>query len=133
MVPEEWEVIELGRCCNVVRGGSPRPKEDPKYFSKLPTDIHWITISDLSKFRKGKCLTNTSEYLTEAGIKKSRYLKAGELVLANSGSVGIPAILEINGCIHDGYLAFLNIEQKLIKEYLYFLFESLTCTHIIGP
>ena len=23
MVPEEWEVIELGRSCNVVRGGSP--------------------------------------------------------------------------------------------------------------
>lgn len=125
-VPEEWEVVRLGDVANVVRGGSPRPKGDPKYFSKVPTDIHWITISDLTLYKKGKYITNTKEFLTVEGKKKSRYLKKGDFVVTNSGTVGIPAFLGINGCIHDGYLAFLDINEKALdKDYLYYWFSEI--------
>lgn len=123
-IPEEWEVVRIREIAEVVRGGSPRPKGDPRYFSQKPTGIHWITISDLSKYRNGVYLTGTDEFLTKEGKRYSRYLESGTLVLTNSGTVGIPAVLAINGCIHDGYLALLNIKNA-DKFYLYYIFENM--------
>jgi type I restriction enzyme S subunit len=121
-IPEDWEVVRLGEIAEVVRGGSPRPKGDPRYFSKKPTGIHWITIADITKYKMGQYIVNTDEYVTKEAIKKSRYLEKGTLVLTNSGTVGIPAILGINGCIHDGLLALLNLRRTDLM-YLYYYFD----------
>ena len=125
-VPENWELVKLGELCRIVRGGSPRPKSDPRYFSKRPTGIHWIKISDLTKYKRGLYITATDEYLTEEGKRKSRFLRRGTFVVTNSGTVGIPAFLRIDGCIHDGYLAFLDIETSRLHEfYLYYWIENI--------
>ncbi len=125
-VPEDWELVKLGDLCRIVRGGSPRPKGDPRYFSKRATGIHWIKISDLTKYKRGLYITATDEYLTEEGKKKSRFLKRGTFVVTNSGTVGIPAFLGTDGCIHDGYLAFLDLEaSKLHEFYLYYWIENI--------
>jgi len=125
-VPEHWELVKLGELCRIVRGGSPRPKGDPRYFSKRPTGIHWIKISDLTKYKRGLYITATDEYLTEEGKRKSRFLRRGTFVVTNSGTVGIPAFLGIDGCIHDGYLAFLDIKtSKLHEFYLYYWIENI--------
>ncbi len=121
-IPENWEVVRLGEITEVVRGGSPRPKGDPRYFSKKPTGIHWITIADLTKYKVGQYIVNTDEYVTKEAIKKSRYLEKGTLVLTNSGTVGVPAILGINGCIHDGFLALLNL-KRTDSMYLYYYLD----------
>jgi type I restriction enzyme S subunit len=121
-IPEDWEVVRLGEIAEVVRGGSPRPKGDPRYFSKKPTGIHWITIADITKYKIGQYVVNTDEYVTKEAIKNSRYLEKGTLVLTNSGTVGIPAILGINGCIHDGLLALLNLRRTDLM-YLYYYFD----------
>jgi type I restriction enzyme S subunit len=121
-IPEDWEVVRLGEIAEVVRGGSPRPKGDPRYFSKKPTGIHWITIADLTKYKVGQYIVNTDEYVTKEAIKKSRYLEKGTLVLTNSGTVGVPAILGINGCIHDGFLALLNL-KRTDSMYLYYYLD----------
>lgn len=122
-IPGAWKVLRLKELARVVRGGSPRPKGDPKYFADKPTGIHWIMISDLTKHKKGRFITSTEEYLTEEGKKESRYLTIGTLVVTNSGTVGIPAFLGISGCIHDGYLALLDIDRSRIdEEYLYYWF-----------
>ncbi|MBP2030666.1 type I restriction enzyme S subunit [Methanohalophilus levihalophilus] len=68
-------------------------------------------------------MKDTDEFLTKEGAKKSVYLEKGTFVLSNSATIGVPTILGINGCIHDGYLAFpyLNKNQISIK-YLYYFF-----------
>ncbi len=48
------------------------------------------------------------------------YLKAGSLVLSNSATPGIPKILDVDSCIHDGWLYFPS--SKLSNEYLYLYF-----------
>ena len=116
---------KINSFCDVVRGGSPRPKGSAKYFSKKDTGIHWISISDLTKYKKGKFITDTEEFLTEEGKTKSRYLEKGALVLTNSGTVGVPAFLGINGCIHDGYLTFINFNDKIRLNYLYYILTGL--------
>jgi type I restriction enzyme S subunit len=50
-------------------------------------------------------------------------LRAGELILSNSATICVPKILKINGCIHDGFLAFPGLEQHLNKHYLYHYFN----------
>jgi len=82
-------------------------------------------ISDLRKYQRGKVLTRTEEFLTAAGKEKGRFLNAGTLVLTNSGTVGKPAILGFDGCIHDGYLAFLELDDLLRQHFLYYLFQYL--------
>jgi len=119
-VPEHWKVIRIGDIATVRRGASPRPKGDPRYFSQAGP-VHWIKISDLREHRKGKYLEGTNEFLTEEGKKKSYFVPTGTLLLTNSGTVGIPTILHIDGCIHDGYLALLNPQSE--AEFLYYFLE----------
>ena len=125
IITNNYPTEKLNQLCEVVRGGSPRPKGSSLYFSKKDTGIHWISISDLTRYKQGKFITNTVEFLTEEGKSKSRYLEKGTLVLTNSGTVGIPAFLGINGCIHDGYLTFLNLSKKISKDYLYYVFSAM--------
>jgi type I restriction enzyme S subunit len=119
-LPSDWVWTKLGEITEVIRGASPRPKGDPKYFGG---NIPWIMISDISKER-GKYISKTKDTVTEEGARKSRYLNAGTLILSNSGTVCVLKILAVNGCIHDGFVAFPNISNKIIQVlYLYYYFE----------
>jgi type I restriction enzyme, S subunit len=116
-LPKGWTKIQLGSYIEVIRGASPRPKGDPRYFGG---DIPWISIKDINS-EPGKYLTRTMEGVTEDGAEKSRLLEAGTLILSNSGSVCIPKILGIPGCIHDGFVAFPSLEFDI--DYFYHLFD----------
>ena len=73
----------------------------------------------------GRTVTDIREGVTEAGRGKSVYLQAGTLVLTNSATVGIPKILGVGACIHDGFLALLEIDISLDRDFLYGLFEMM--------
>lgn len=118
-IPQGWSTVLLGDYIDVIRGASPRPKGDPRYFGG---DIPWISIRDVNA-EKGKYLSQTAEFVTEEGAAKSRYLEEGTLILSNSGSVCIPKILSVKGCIHDGFLAFPTLERHFNKYYFYYLFD----------
>lgn len=123
-VPAHWTVPPVAAFCNVVRGGSPRPAGDPLYFNG--TDTPWITVAETTK-DKEKYLTETEEYLTAEGRKRSRFLEVDTFILTNSGAtLGVPKILRIAGCINDGSVAFLNIDGHMSKDYLYYYFTSQT-------
>lgn len=108
-----WENVNLGNLCTIIRGGSPRPID--KY---LGGSIPWIKISDADK-SDNIYLTNTKEYIYEEGIKKSRLIPAGSMIFANCGvSLGFARIITFSGCIHDGWLAFNNISERLNKIFL---------------
>ena len=68
-------------------------------------------------------VTRIKEHIHESGITKTVFLKAGSLVLSNSATPGIPKFLDVDSCIHDGWLYFP--ESELSGEFLYLLF-----THI---
>ncbi len=116
---EKAETVRLGDAITVIRGASPRPKGDPKYFGG---NIPWISIRDITS-EPGKYLSRTREFVTEEGAAKSRYLPAGTLILSNSATVCIPKILSVAGCIHDGFVAFPDLPPSFDKHYLYWYFE----------
>ena len=73
-------------------------------------------------------ITNCKDKIIPAGLKKTVLLKAGSLVVANSGvSLGFARILKIDGCIHDGWLSFEDIPlDKLDKFFLLKAINALT-------
>jgi type I restriction enzyme, S subunit len=118
-LPNGWALTKLGDVIEVVRGASPRPKGDPRYFGG---NIPWIMISDISR-EKGRFISRTRDTVTEEGAKKSRYLKSGTLILSNSGTVCVPKILAVDGCIHDGFVAFPNLPQGIDQLYIYYYLD----------
>ena len=105
-IPVEWEIKQLGELANIRRGASPRPIKDPKWFSEHSTH-GWIRISDVTK--SSKYLYETEQYLSEAGIEKSRTVAPGDLIMSICGTIGRPIILRMNACIHDGFVAFESL------------------------
>lgn len=102
----------------IKRGGSPRPIQD--YLSD--TGLRWLKISDVTSL-SGPFVLETKEYIKETGLRKTVFLKAGELVLSNSATPGIPKILDVDSCIHDGWLYFPK--SKFSKYYLYLFFKHI--------
>ena len=121
-IPEGWETASVSRVATVVRGASPRPAGDPRYFNGQ--DVPWITVAEVTK-DDGKYITSTEDYLTEEGAKYSRQVEKGTLLLSNSGAtLGVPKVTLITGCINDGSVAFLNL--KIEQMYLLYVFKSRT-------
>ena len=108
-----WDVQPLGELCTIVRGGSPRPIEQ-----FLGGDVPWIKIGDATD-GDSIYLNSTKEHIIQAGVKKSRLVKAGSLIFANCGvSLGFARIITFDGCIHDGWLAMEDIDERLDKVFL---------------
>ena len=110
----------LGDLCRVVRGSSPRPKGDPRYFGG---SIPWVTIRDVTR-ADGRHLRKTAETVTEAGRDRSRYVEPGQLIVSNSATIGLPIFMGVGGCIHDGFLTFLDVNPGLTLDWLYWYFLS---------
>ncbi len=110
----------MGEFIKIFRGASPRPINS--YLSDNAYDVNWIKIGDVST--NSKYVTTTKQKITMEGVKKSRLLKKGDFILSNSMSFGRPYILDIEGCIHDGWIAMSDFEKTIIPDFLYHLLKS---------
>ena len=72
-----------------------------------------------------KYTESAREYVTEEGKNKSVLIKAGNIILTNSGAtLGYPSILKVDACIHDGFLWFENLSTDIDQEYLFYVFKA---------
>ena len=120
VIPTDWKLDFLGQKASIFRGGSPRPIES--YITTSSEGVNWIKIGDVSA--NAKYIKSTSEKIIASGVKHSREVKAGDLLLSNSMSYGRPYILCIDGCIHDGWLTISNYEHEFEKEFLCYILGS---------
>ena len=112
--------MRLDDVLDIARGASPRPIKD--YVTTSENGINWIKIGDTEK--GGKYINSTTERITLEGMKKSRFVKKGSFFLSNSMSFGRPYILNIDGCIHDGWLVLNQRVHVFEQDYLYYLLSS---------
>lgn len=109
--------------CDVVRGGSPRPAGDPLYYDG---PIPFLKVADLTG-ESSKFVTRYTSTIKEAGLNHSRYIGPNTLMLTNSGAtLGVPKICVFGTCFNDGIQAFLNINEGISQEYLYYFLLSKT-------
>ena len=123
-VPEHWEVRAFARMSRVVRGSSPRPAGDKRFFNG---DIMpWVTVGEVTKDRE-MYLRSTETCLTQMGVERSTTFPAGTLILTNSGAtLGVPKILGINACANDGIVAFIGLHSVVKKPFAYLFLSMLT-------
>lgn len=101
-----------------MRGASPRPAGDPKYFGG---NVPWITVGPLTA-DLNPYLHSVPQTVTDEGRERSRYIEPDTLLLTNSGAtLGVPKITLIGGCINDGVAALLDVDYPLKLYLLYFL------------
>lgn len=117
-VPENWCWVILGTLVKICRGASPRPIKS--FITDDGSGVNWIKIGDADS---GKYIIRTKEKVSEEGAKKSVFVNKGTLLLSNSMSFGRPYILNVDGCIHDGWLA-ITPTDSFVKEYLYYALMS---------
>lgn len=118
MIPKGWEVKKVEEVVRIIRGASPRPIKD--FIRK--EGIPWVKIADATASNT-RFITSTKEFIKEEGRKKSREVSIGTLILSNSATPGIPKILKIDACVHDGWL-ILNDYKVITKEYMYYFLKS---------
>ncbi len=123
VIPGEWKVKSLGSIGHVIRGSSPRPKGDKRFYGG---NIPRLMVEDVTRDRK--FVTPIIDFLTIEGSKHSRSCKRGTLTVVCSGTptvVGLPSILAVDACIHDGMLALVQLDQAVETEYLFYRLTSL--------
>lgn len=117
---ELWTQKKLGEDATILRGGSPRPIED--YITDSQNGLNWIKIGDVKP--EDKYLRKTAEKIKKEGLSKTRQVKKGDLILSNSMSFGRPYILDIDGCIHDGWLVIQDYQEAYDMQFLYYILCS---------
>jgi type I restriction enzyme S subunit len=114
--PEGWKFIKLGEKANIFRGGSPRPIQ--AYLTTLSNGINWIKIGDVEP--NAKFINTTNEKIIPEGTRWSREVKKGDFILSNSMSFCRSYILNVDGCIHDGWLVIQDYQNDFDQHYLYY-------------
>ncbi|VQL99635.1 type I restriction-modification system S protein [Streptococcus pneumoniae] len=141
-IPEAWRYIKFASLVNFRIGKTP-PRSEATFWG---TEIPWVSISDMPI---SGYVTNTRESISKlalksllkrikaekeklinegkikkSGLNKTRFVKKGTFLLTNSMSFGRPYILNVDGAIHDGWLAISNYENSLNKDYLFYILSS---------
>jgi type I restriction enzyme, S subunit len=91
--------IKLSDLSDIRRGASPRPIHDRRWFSDKGPG--WIRIRDLPK--------------------DSRFIRVapGEIILSIAATIGKPCVIDMDACIHDGFVVFKNLDSSLRPDFLY--------------
>jgi type I restriction enzyme M protein len=119
-----WPIVKLETISTIVRGSSPRPQGDPKFFGG---PVPRLMVADIT--RDGMYSTPQIDSLTELGLTKSRPMKKGDVIITVSGNPGLPTILAIDACIHDGFVGLRELNKDVLPEYLYFALLALQVQH----
>lgn len=111
-----FENKKIGDVCTIRRGASPRPIKDYIADEGMP----WVKISDATS-ANSRYLYRTDECIIEKGVSKSVTVEPETLIVSNSATPGLPMIMKIKACVHDGWLVFSDF-NGVTRDYLYYKF-----------
>ena len=79
--------------------------------------MHWVKISDASA-SVSKYLFGTAECIIPEGVSSSRTVVPGMMIVSNSASPGLPMLMEITACVHDGWLIIDDYRTSFSRIYV---------------
>ena len=114
---EPWVEKKLGELADIVRGASPRPIQDSKWFDK-ESDVGWLRISDVTE-QDGR-IYKLEQRISKLGQEKTRVLFEPHLLLSIAATVGKPVVNYVKTGVHDGFLIFLapRFDQEFLFQWL---------------
>lgn len=111
---DAWEKRKLGDLAEIVRGASPRPISDPKWFDN-DSDVGWLRIADVTA-QDGR-IRYLEQKISELGQEKTRVIKTPHLLLSIAATVGKSVINYVSTGVHDGFLIFLNPKFNILYTF----------------
>lgn len=108
---DAWKQCKLGDLAEIVRGASPRPISDPKWFDNN-SNVGWLRIADVTA-QDGR-IRYLEQKISELGQEKTRVIKTPHLLLSIAATVGKPVINYVPTGVHDGFLIFLNPKFNIL-------------------
>ena len=115
--PLGWEMVPLGKRCEIVTGNTPS-RAEPENYGEF---IEWIKSDNINT--PFTFITEAQEYLSETGFKKCRFVEAGSLLMTCiAGSINCIG----NVAVTDRRVAFNQQINAIVPEqdkvlYLYWL------------
>lgn len=116
VIPEEWEVKQLGDISNIFSGTTPS-RENELFFNGGV--IPWVKTTDLNN----GYLTDTEERITEFALKSTtlKIFPKGTVLVAMYGGfnqIGRTAILGVNATINQALSALIPNNEKIAEYFL---------------
>lgn len=115
LIPEDWDVVELGSISTVSSGGTPN-RGIASYWNG---DIPWVTTSQINF----NTINSSLEFITEEGLNNSaaKIYKKGTLLMAMYGqgkTRGKVAILGMDATTNQACAA-ISLSKDILKEYIF--------------
>ena len=117
MVPDGWQVSEIGKEVSAVGGATPSTKE-PAFWTS--GEHAWATPKDLSALTT-PVLLNTAKKVTTTGLAaiSSGLLPKGTVLMSSRAPIGYLAIAETPVAVNQGFIAMI-CQQRLPNLYVLF-------------
>ena len=119
-VPAHWQVLQIKRVCNLVRGQfTHRPRNDPALYDGPYPFVQTGDITAADKY-----IRTYSQTLNELGLSVSKCFPKGTLVMSIAANIGDVAILNFEACFPDSMIGLIP-GHKTNLDFLYYLMRSM--------
>lgn len=120
-IPTDWKKYKLEEIADVLIGGTPSRNKPEFWDIKKETKNIWISIRDLS--HNGKYISDSSEYLSDEGVRNSnvKLIPRNTLLMSFKLSIGKVAITKTDIYTNEAIAAFKIKDDNLVGyNYLYY-------------
>ena len=119
-VPEHWQVQQIKRTCEIVRGKfTHRPRNDPAFYGG---EYPFVQTGDITAARK--YIRTYSQTLNDLGLSVSKAFPRGTLVMSIAANIGDVAILDFEACFPDSMVGLIPT-HKTDLNFLYYMMRAM--------
>ena len=119
-VPEHWQVQQIKRTCEIVRGKfAHRPRNDPAFYGG---EYPFVQTGDITAARK--YIRTYSQTLNDLGLGVSKTFPRGTLVMSIAANIGDVAILDFEACFPDSMVGLIPT-HKTDLNFLYYMMRAM--------
>lgn len=119
-VPEHWQVQQIKRNCDIVRGKfTHRPRNDPAFYDG---EYPFVQTGDITAARK--YIRTYSQTLNDLGLSVSKMFPRGTLVMSIAANIGDVAILDFEACFPDSMVGLIPT-HKTDLNFLYYMMRTM--------
>lgn len=115
-------ICKADECFDISIGKTP-PRKEPEWFSFNPTDVNWVSISDMGNC--GLYISSSSERLTLDAVKQHNIKMVPDNTVLLSFKLTVGRVAITNGeMTTNEAIAHFKTGNKDIVEYLYFYLKG---------
>ncbi len=117
LVPESWEMVELGNLAKIERGKfSHRPRNEPRFYGGVYPFVQTGDVSNCDGHIRAYTQT-----LNEDGLAISKMFPAGTILITIAANIGYTGILEFDSACPDSLIGITpsdRIQTEFLNYYL---------------